>query len=278
MPFCPKCKNEYVKGIKTCSECKCELVESLDDTNNDADGKPVLFGAEEKLNIANDFLKANGIKTSHIIYLEENEMYALMIDEKEHKSAVKMIQTFLRENILEEDVEETKIPLKSDEGEYVSAASKSEEHRSSGIILICVGIIGASVLILFWLGVFPIQLSTYGLILIAVLMVAMIAMGIYSLMSSKRLKNLVTEEEKVQKEIEQFMETQLTGSLVGVAVTEAYGEDALKESDEKLYFYRFEIMKSKIKEAFPNQKEAMLEALLEDSYDAIFSIEEQNNE
>lgn len=31
MPFCPKCKNEYREGFTHCAECKCELVDSLED-------------------------------------------------------------------------------------------------------------------------------------------------------------------------------------------------------------------------------------------------------
>lgn len=31
MPYCPICKNEYREGFTTCSECKCDLVDSLDE-------------------------------------------------------------------------------------------------------------------------------------------------------------------------------------------------------------------------------------------------------
>lgn len=30
MPWCPKCKNEYVEGIKVCADCGTELVDSLE--------------------------------------------------------------------------------------------------------------------------------------------------------------------------------------------------------------------------------------------------------
>lgn len=30
MPWCPKCKTEYRQGFKTCSDCKSELVEELE--------------------------------------------------------------------------------------------------------------------------------------------------------------------------------------------------------------------------------------------------------
>ena len=37
MPFCPKCKYEFVDGIKKCNECGCDLVDNLDDITNESD-------------------------------------------------------------------------------------------------------------------------------------------------------------------------------------------------------------------------------------------------
>ena len=31
MAWCPKCKCEYVDGIKVCADCGCDLVESLEE-------------------------------------------------------------------------------------------------------------------------------------------------------------------------------------------------------------------------------------------------------
>ena len=35
MPWCPKCKNEYVEGIKVCADCGTELVDSLEITETE---------------------------------------------------------------------------------------------------------------------------------------------------------------------------------------------------------------------------------------------------
>lgn len=50
MPFCPKCKNEYREGFTVCAECKCELVDSLKELDEQAEyaGEEVLWESFEK--------------------------------------------------------------------------------------------------------------------------------------------------------------------------------------------------------------------------------------
>jgi hypothetical protein len=45
MPWCQKCKYEYREGFTTCSDCKSELVEKLEETNNSkkVNFKTILF-------------------------------------------------------------------------------------------------------------------------------------------------------------------------------------------------------------------------------------------
>lgn len=40
MPWCPECKNEYIKGITECSECHVALVESLPEDNGEREKPP----------------------------------------------------------------------------------------------------------------------------------------------------------------------------------------------------------------------------------------------
>lgn len=41
MPWCPKCKNEYVPGITKCSDCNVELVASLEEPNLSTNDSPI---------------------------------------------------------------------------------------------------------------------------------------------------------------------------------------------------------------------------------------------
>ena len=35
MPFCPKCRYEYVEGVKVCPDCDAELVDKLEEIEED---------------------------------------------------------------------------------------------------------------------------------------------------------------------------------------------------------------------------------------------------
>ena len=50
MPWCPKCKNEYIEGITTCADCGVELVEELHKAGYLVDGSVV--NTKERLEAA----------------------------------------------------------------------------------------------------------------------------------------------------------------------------------------------------------------------------------
>ena len=37
MPICPKCKNEYRDGFTVCAECKCDLVDVLQEMEEETE-------------------------------------------------------------------------------------------------------------------------------------------------------------------------------------------------------------------------------------------------
>lgn len=51
MPFCPKCKNEYREGFTYCAECKCELVDSLEELQEELPKESTPAG----VNVQGDF-------------------------------------------------------------------------------------------------------------------------------------------------------------------------------------------------------------------------------
>ena len=70
MPFCPKCKYEYRDAVKTCPECKVDLVAKVDD-----------------LTIQDDFVE---------VYMVSNRMEAEVIKSLFDESGVKFLVRDLR--------------------------------------------------------------------------------------------------------------------------------------------------------------------------------------
>ena len=56
MPWCPKCRNEYVEGVTVCADCGCALVDSPEEYSR----AELEQGAQDKMQELVRFLTANG--------------------------------------------------------------------------------------------------------------------------------------------------------------------------------------------------------------------------
>ena len=57
MPWCPKCRNEYVEGVTVCADCGCALVDSPEEYSR----AELEQGAQDKMQELVRFLTANGV-------------------------------------------------------------------------------------------------------------------------------------------------------------------------------------------------------------------------
>lgn len=80
MPWCPKCKNEYVEGIKNCTDCGLELVESLEEEKQtDTWENPVWQEASGDIQQAPAAAAFKGVYQSNTKKAEENRSSAYML-------------------------------------------------------------------------------------------------------------------------------------------------------------------------------------------------------
>lgn len=80
MPWCPKCKNEYVEGIKNCTDCGLELVESLEEEKQtDIWENPVWQEASDDIPQAPAAAAFKGVYQSNTKKAEENRSSAYML-------------------------------------------------------------------------------------------------------------------------------------------------------------------------------------------------------
>jgi hypothetical protein len=92
MPWCPNCKAEYQNGFTVCSDCKIDLVESLE---VNVENFVPFFQAEDK-KVADKlvrYFQYSDIK-SKVDFDEENEVYIVSIPPKQEKQARKLYQAF----------------------------------------------------------------------------------------------------------------------------------------------------------------------------------------
>lgn len=92
MPWCPKCKNEYVDGVKTCVDCGCDLVGSLEEMEKEG----LIFGTQEEMEELLSFLSCNGIKSGELRFDETEDLYELFVSPDGKRAELPAIPAFSR--------------------------------------------------------------------------------------------------------------------------------------------------------------------------------------
>ncbi len=280
MPWCPVCKNEYVKGYTRCSDCDVDLVESLEDGP-----KPIIFGEEEPVNQMAEFLKANGIADAFTRYDEKEKAHELYVPNDKVQDAKNIINAFLRQKAEEEaeeqiEVEEVegevvdenapKSPDRRKGGSYEDKAAKAEEYKSSAVALIVVGALGIVALVLFWMGVLPFRMYGMGKIMFTGVMgfmfLVFFVMGFNSIKMYKTYVGVASKENTLIDEINAFMEERLTKEHVDGTLHISAAAAADDAEQARLYFARMEYMKRQILEAFPDLDMPLADKLADDWY------------
>lgn len=199
MPWCPSCKLEYVKGIKICPDCNTALVDKLEE---EKDGIDLVEDYRGEAN-ADDY----GRDSEDITETSDNEE-SEEYDEAAIK-AVNDITALLRSRgLTEEDIkaiiENTRRRAQHSVPKYESIKDKSEENKSSSVVLIGCGLVGMVAIVLSLLNVIKLPFSGYSKWLVigvmGLLFLVFLFSGIRSYLTYKRLIPEVKKEEKLIKE------------------------------------------------------------------------------
>ncbi len=243
MAWCPKCKCEYVEGIRVCADCGCDLVDELVPDKNEQEGTEGLSlegVSEEMVMAAAQAMVQSGDIPEEI--MESEEMQDFAFDEEE--------------------------PATSYQGVYMNNEEKAEENRTSAYTLLTVGGLGFLAIILFFLDIIEINVSITNKYIITgvmgVLFILFIIMGIVSLRNSKILKKKAYKENNLTTEIKRWCVENLQKEGIDEAL------ELTGESVELKYFQRIDYMKKTINRQFMNLDDAYLDRLIEEVYPEIF--------
>lgn len=174
----------------------------------------------------------------------------------------------IEEEIVEEIIkEEERIRRASAGGPYQRKGERAEDLKSSGQVLLLVGILGCVVMLLIDFGILPIKLG--NLVMMNVLMIALFLMfigfGIYSLRGAAQYKAQASDEDEQTEKIMTWIKDSLTAQQIDA---DAQIEPA--DAEEIRFFKRAESMKIKIAEQFDDLDESFLDSLVETVYQEFF--------
>lgn len=174
----------------------------------------------------------------------------------------------IEEEIVEEIIkEEERIRRASAGGPYQRKGDRAEDLKSSGQVLLLVGILGCVVMLLIDFEILPIKLG--NLVMMNVLMIALFLMfigfGIYSLRGAAQYKAQASDEDEQTEKIMTWIKDSLTAKQIDA---DAQIEPA--DSEEIRFFKRAESMKIRIAAQFDNLDESYLDSLIETVYQEFF--------
>lgn len=267
MAWCPKCKSEYVEGMTTCVDCKCDLVDSLSEDKK-------MTAWEEEITLRAMKLKQEEMQSE--IQLKQETLQEEFPDEIVAFTEEKVDEELLAETVeqmidsgefaFDEEVERPKHVIP-----YVNNEEQALEHKASAHSLIVIGFIGLVAIILLFFDVLPIHLPTMNKILICGVMGGLFGlffvMGLVSAKKYKVLEKKAKKENNLTKEIKSWCKDYLFPEEID------RGADLINEPDELKYFRRIDKMKEMIQNQFMYLDEGYLDRLIDEIYPDIFGEE-----
>lgn len=230
MPWCPKCRNEYVEGITKCADCGTELVDELPKEEDS-------FLTEEQIARAKALLEKQN-REEHADCEEP--------DESGEAAAVKQVTA---------------------KGVYKDSAQKAAEFKDSGYTLLGVGTVGLILILLMVFDVLPfhfagISFITYGVL--GAMFLIFIIVGGSSMKSAKAYKKEALSESNLKEEILNWCRNNLTADSIDAELSEE------EQTEEEKYFKRTAYIRNEIGQKFINIEEGFLDQLIDEFYPEIF--------
>ena len=263
MPWCPKCKTEYIEGIEKCADCHTPLVASLEDapagtySADEADA-----GMCHTRDGHTDEDKDAGRNGNDVDRNEKEENEdggkAADVNEAEDHNG--------EDDPEDEDVltpEELGRQLSRHTATYVRPEEKYQDTKSSGYMLTIIGAAGLIGLALIAAGVIPLSLDPvmqyvfYGVLI--VFFGVFLIMGINALKKSGEYKSRISEEYARERSLmEWLMQDAQKQRLDGCRQSET--------SEEEAYFACQDMMKQMILEKVPDIHEEHMNYIIEKAY------------
>ena len=242
--------------------------------------QPVIFGEEKMIKEITEILKEKGVSSAEAFYDEEDEVFDLIVSAEERPQTLALIQVIMKEKqekMLAEMSEEEKEELrKKNAGKnklYENKAEKAEDAKNSGVSLLIVGFAGIVFLVLYAIGIIPLNLSPFGrmilLVVMGILFLSLVAFGFSAIKSWKKISVSAKEENNLTEEIQKWCSKELTKEKIEDGLYSASSD--IRE--EEKYFMRIGRIKYFINHKFMNLDNAFVDEIAENVYQELFESE-----
>ena len=145
--------------------------------------------------------------------------------------------------------------------QYIEPQKRYEDHKSTGILFLAIGAVGAAVTVLCWIDVIKFPLNGFQLGIMLAMFIVFIGFGIWSLKrASEVLKTVDAENDHVanmRKWIEENKDTFCVSDTAGL-------------SGSEIYFQREQDIHDAILHQFPDIDESLLDIFVEETYQTLF--------
>lgn len=281
MPFCPKCKYEYEKEIKTCPDCGSELVDELVIENHF--NNPVYYDNNlEYLEKLKAFLIENNVKNVSINHEEDRDTYSLCTDTSSKYKATTLLNILFKEELeqeaendseanddnnnseLESNFDDNEAKASSKGGKkYKSVAEKYNDYLGTGILNTAIGIICDIGL---FMDILPVEFkgisNIFALGGMGIVFNLFLISGIWYLIKARKVHPEIAKEKQLTEDILNYIKDNFN---------KEYFDEKLNNADENnIYFERIKLINTAITNKFDNLDENYLDNLIETIYEDLF--------
>ncbi len=145
--------------------------------------------------------------------------------------------------------------------QYIEPQKRYEDHKSTGFLFLIIGIIGAVLTALCWIGIFKFPLNAFQLLILAAMFITFIGFGIWSLKRASEVFQTIDSENNQVADMRKWIEENRESFCVS---------DTTDLSDNDIYFQREQEIRDAITNQYPELEEGLLEIFIEETYQALF--------
>ena len=268
MPYCPKCKTEYIEGIIECSDCHVPLIDSEKDLIIPS---VFLISAETELaRRIKEFLGYSGIDVS-MKFDPHEDLFDIYVASNQFEDADCLLKLLLANKVMEINKEQEQQKNYPIEHPYMNAKERYEDMRSSAFSFLIVGIFILFVIVLS-LTVFSTPIlgtnNPFSTSILAILAIFCIIYGLLSRKKATELKDGVQIEACQTNAIMHWFTSTYTPTQIDALVKANVQNDAIL--NEILTLKRLELIRIFIKREYNNIHDDYLDDLAEDIYEELY--------